>query len=199
MSMRTHQLVAPKGATVFSPGQACPGFVVLRQGSIRVSLTSENGREVVLYRVTPGEVCLQTFSCLINDETYRAEGVAETDLEGYIIPVEAFQAKLNDDPEFRDRVFSSVAKRFTDFEQLVEDVALIGFDARLARTLLKLRDGDDTVHATHEQLARETASGRAFVSRRLAEFAHAGVVELGRGSVHLSDIGQLTQIAADIG
>ena len=69
---------------------------------------------------------------------------------------------MAEDAEFRDGIFSSIARRFGDFEQLVEDVALIGFDARLARALLRLRNGSTRVAATHEQLATETASGRAF-------------------------------------
>lgn len=197
MNMRTRQLSVPKGTTVFAPGQPCPGFVVLNKGTIRVSLTAENGREVVLYRVHPGDICLQTFSCLINDEAYRAEGVAESDLEGLVIPAGAFHVRLAEDPEFRDRVFSAVAHRFSDFEQLVEDVALTGFDARLARVLLRLRDASGEVHATHEELAHETASGRAFVSRRLAEFASNGVVALGRGSISVLNSDRLEQIAAD--
>ena len=196
--MHTRRLSAPQGTVLFSPGQPCPGFVVLKSGTIRVSLTSANGREVVLYRVHPGDICLQTFSCLINEEAYRAEGVAESDLEGQIIPAEAFHLRLAEDPEFRDQVFSAVAHRFSDFEQLVEDVALTGFDARLARVLLRLRDASGQVHATHEQLAHETASGRAFVSRRLADLAANGVVELGRGSITVQDSDQLEQIAADI-
>lgn len=198
MSDRTHQLSVAKGKHVFSPGQACPGFVVLRHGTIRVSLTSENGREVVLYRVHPGDICLQTFSCLINEETYQAEGVAETDLEGYVIPAAIFHTKLANERDFRDQVFSAVAHRFSDFEQLVEDVALIGFDQRLARVLLRLRQEDNSVNATHEQLARETASGRAFVSRRLAALGRDGVVKLGRGTIFLLDIARLEHIAADI-
>jgi CRP/FNR family transcriptional regulator len=50
---------------------------------------------------------------------------------------------------------------------------------------------------THEQLATETASGRAFVSRRLAEFARAGLVAPGRGWIDLSDVRGLERIAAD--
>ena len=197
MSIRTRRLSLPKGAVVFAPGDPCPGFVQLETGTIRVSLAAENGREVVLYRVQPGDVCLQTFSCLINDAPYRAEGVAETDLTGTLLPPEAFHARLGEDATFRAAIFSSVARRFGDFEQLVEDVALIGFDARLARTLLRLRDGDDRVAATHDRLATETASGRAFVSRRLADFARQGLVVPGRGWIDLTDIAGLERIAAD--
>lgn len=197
MNQRPRQLSLPKGARVFAPGDPCPGFVVLDEGTIRVSLTSASGREVVLYRVRPGDVCLQTFSCLINRSTYRAEGVAETDISGVILPPSLFQQRLAGDEPFRDGVFSSVARRFGDFEQLVEDVALTGFDARLARALLRLRDAKNRVNVTHEQLAVETASGRAFVSRRLAELAKAGLVVAGRGSIDIADIAGLERIAAD--
>jgi CRP/FNR family transcriptional regulator len=197
MSTRMRRISLPKGARVFSPGDPCPGFVLLESGTIRVSLAAENGREVVLYRVQPGDVCLQTFSCLINHGTYRAEGVVETDLSGTLLPPDLFQARMAEDADFRADIFGSVARRFGDFEQLVEDVALIGFDARLARALLRLRKGADRVSATHEQLAVETASGRAFVSRRLAEFARDGLVEPGRGYVDLTDIPGLERIAAE--
>lgn len=197
MTTRLRRISLPKGSRVFSPGEPCPGFVLLDSGTMRVSLSAGNGREVVLYRVQPGEVCLQTFSCLINHTTYRAEGVAETDLSGILLPPGMFRARMAEDAEFRDGIFASVARRFDDFEQLVEDVALIGFDARLARTLLRLRDGSGRVPATHEQLATETASGRAFVSRRLAEFARMGLVAPGRGVIDLTDIAGLERIAAD--
>jgi CRP/FNR family transcriptional regulator len=197
MEHRTHPLKVPKGTTLFSPGQACPGFVVLRSGTIRVTLTAENGREVVLYRVRPGDVCLQTFSCLVTGEPYKAEGVAETDLTGDIVPPAAFEARLSESPEFRGLVFGAVAHRFAEFERLLEDVALTGFDARLARALLALADDDGTITATHEALATEIASGRAVVSRRLAAFAKDGIVTLTRGQVHITDRAKLEQIAAD--
>jgi CRP/FNR family transcriptional regulator, anaerobic regulatory protein len=197
MSLRPRRLALPKGARVFSPGEPCPGFVLLEEGTIRVSLTAGNGREVVLYRVQPGDVCLQTFSCLINHETYRAAGVAESDLAGVLLPPALFHERMAADADFRAGIFTSVARRFGDFEQLVEDVALIGFDARLARALLRLRDVEGRIVATHEQLAVETASGRAFVSRRLAEFARQGLVRPGRGSIDVTDVAALERIAAD--
>lgn len=199
MATTSNRLRVPKGTTVFTPGQPCPGFVLLRQGTIRVTLVAENGREIVLYRVRPGDVCLQTFSCLINSETYSAEGLAETDLEGTLLPPGAFRERLSDDPAFRNMVFTAVARRFADFEQLVEDIALIGFDARLARALLRLRDAANRVSITHEALAGEIASGRAVVSRRLADFAQRGLVDLGRGTINVTDVTRLERIAAEDG
>lgn len=182
---------------LFRPGQACPGFVRLRKGTLRVTLTAANGREVVLYRVAPGDVCLQTFSCLTDGRSYSAEGTAETDIEGEVMPHALFRMKMAEDPGFRTEVMQAVARRFSDFEQLVEDVALIGFDARLARVLLRLAHAGDKITITHDSLAAETASGRAFVSRRLADFARRGLVKTGRGHLTLLDPVGLERVASE--
>ncbi len=183
------------GQTVFRQGQDCAGFVRLTKGAIRVSMTAANGREVVLYRVRPGEVCLQTFSCLVEGGNYSAEGVVEADLEGEMIPKAVFWRLMKEDDAFRSAVFAAVVQRFGDYQRLVEEVALTGFDTRLARVLLRLCDESGTVRATHGELAAETASGRAFVSRRLGEFAQKGMVVQGRGELRLLDLAGLRRIA----
>jgi CRP/FNR family transcriptional regulator len=190
------KFAAPKGAQIFQAGQACPGFVTLSEGSIRVTLTGPSGREVVLYRVRPGEVCLQTLSCLISDEPYGAEGVAEADLVGELVPARAFRRKFAEDAEFRDRIMTSVSTRFAEYQQLVEDVALTSFDARLAKVLLRLASPQGKVLATHAELAAETASGRAYVSRRLAAFARKGWVAQQEDGVALTNTAELEHLAA---
>lgn len=197
MTDRRRPIQVPKGTTLFQPGQACPGLVLLDRGTIKVTLTAANGREVVLYRVRPGDMCLQTFACLVEGKTYSAEGVAESDLEGELVPPDQFRARLHSDDRFRELVFSAVANRFAEYERLIEDVALTGFDARLARCLLRLADADGRVSASHNALAVETASGRAFVSRRMAEFARQGLVEQHRGEILLIDLDGLERIAAE--
>ncbi|NRB33408.1 MAG: Crp/Fnr family transcriptional regulator [Rhodobacteraceae bacterium] len=167
---------APRATAIFQPGQPCPGFVILSQGTIRVSLTRASGRDVVLYRVTPGDVCMHTLSCRIDPHAFAADGVAETDLKGPLVPAETFHQKLAEDAAFRDMILRSVSARFAEYKQLIEDVALMHFDARLAKALLRLTGPDRTMRATHADLASETASGRAYVSRRLAECARQGWV-----------------------
>ena len=191
------RFAAPKGKVLFQPGQPCSGFILLSEGTIRVTLTGSSGREVVLYRVGPGDVCLQTFSCLVTDRDYGAEGVAETDLEGEMVPAEQFRTRLADDDAFRARIMDAVARRFVEYQQLVDDIALTGFDARLAKALLRLAGADGKVHATHAALAAETASGRAYVSRRLAEFARRGLVRQDEDGIAVLETDSLHRIAAE--
>jgi len=169
----------------------------LTQGTVRVSLTAANGREVVLYRVGPGDVCLQTFACLTDGRTYSAEGIAETALVGEVIPHAGFRSAMTRDDAFRTEILTAVARRFGDYEQLVEDVALTGFDARLARVLLRLVDDQGHLAITHDALAAETASGRAFVSRRLRELSRLGLLETHRGGLKILDRKKLIAVSHD--
>lgn len=190
-----HALTCKAGTVLFRPDDPCRGFVSVETGAIRVMLTAENGREIVLYRVQPGEICLQTFNCLIGDQPYSAEGVAEGDLKATIIPPEEFRRRIAEDAAFRDQIFSAVALRFSDLEQLVEDVALTGLSARLARLLLRRADPSGRVEATHLELAVEAGSGRAVVSRMLGHFADDALVSLTRGHIVIVDKAALERLA----
>ncbi|NLR72157.1 Crp/Fnr family transcriptional regulator [Novosphingobium sp. ERN07] len=183
------------GSMLFHAGQACSGFVVVHSGTIKVMLTAENGREIILYRVGPGEVCLQTFGCLVNGTSYSAEGKAETDLEIEIIPVGEFQRLVVQDANFRQQLFAAVASRFADLERLVEDVALSPIETRMARALLRMMDNEGQVTATQESLATEIGSVREVVSRQLNGFARDGLVELARGHITVLDPKRLVQLS----
>lgn len=189
----------PQGTVLFRPEAECAGFVVVHAGSVKVSLTAENGREIVLYRVRPGEICLQTFGCLVNHTSYSAEGVAETDLELEVIPAGEFRRRVADEAPFREQLFSAVAARFADLERLVEDVALSSVAERLARALLRLAGDGAMIDATHEALATEIGSARAVISRQLGAFQRDGLIEITRGHIALlrrADLQELAHLAA---
>jgi CRP/FNR family transcriptional regulator len=189
------KLSAPAGHVLFRPHDGCQGFIALTRGVIRVALASAGGREIVLYRVHPGEICLQTFSCLVQDKPYAAEGVAEESVEAFLISPAAFTRLMTESADFRAAVLDSVAGRFADFEQVVETLAFSGLEQRVAAALLRLADAEGVVHATHEALASEIGSAREAVSRQLGLFARQGLVTLARGRVELQRRDALSRLA----
>ena len=192
-----NRITIAKGTRLFHPGHDCQGNVVVHEGAIRVSITAENGREIVLYRVRPGDVCLQTFSALVHGSLYTAEGLAETDLVIDIVPPHAFQDLVVKDDAFRARFFGAVADRFSDLERLVEDVALTGIPARLARTLLRMADSQDAVNLSHEALAIEIGTAREVISRQLATFSRSDLISGTRGVIQLVSRPGLKALAGD--
>jgi len=189
-------LSLPAGAVVFRPGSECPGFVVVKSGSIRVTLVSEEGREVVLYRVRPGEICLQTFACLSRGATYAAEGVVETPVDGVLIPPAQFQKLVSESGAFRSAVFEAIAARFSEFEHVVETLAFTGIESRVASALLLLAGDGHLVTATHHDIATEIGSAREVVSRQLKLLAQSGAIAMSRGHIEILDKGKLSQISS---
>lgn len=184
----------PAGACVFSEHQPCAGFPLLLDGSIKVVKQASSGRELLLYRVTPGGSCIISSSCLLGHTDYNARGIAETDLTLRLIPAGTFWRLMAEHVPFRDFVFNLLADRISELMQLVEEVAFARLDQRLARLLMAHQD--DVLRVTHQQLADELGSVREIVSRLLKGFAEQGLVSLGREHLAIVNRDELRKLAA---
>ncbi|WP_158045600.1 Crp/Fnr family transcriptional regulator [Skermanella pratensis] len=194
---RQAALVQMKAGTVlFRPGDACANFLIVLEGSVRVHLLSELGREIVLYRVGSGSTCILTTSCLIGNEDYSAEGVTETAVSAVALPKAAFDTLITRSGVFRDFVFRSFGARLTDLMRLVSEVAFGRIECRLAEALINHAPAGGAVPLTHQALATELGTAREVVSRQLKEFEHRGLVGLGRGRLEVLDPDGLRYLAA---
>lgn len=174
----------PAGTVLFEPGTRCEGFPLVVDGSVRVSASSEGGREIVLYRVTPGEGCILSGGCLLGHDSYRARGLAETDVTLARIPPLLFQSLLVQSEPFRRFVFDMYGTRLAEVMELLEEVAFRKLDTRLARLLVQR---GPVIETTHQALADELGSVRVFVSRLLRSFEERGWVLLERERVTVTD------------
>jgi CRP/FNR family transcriptional regulator len=183
----------PAGTQLFAERQPCQGFPLLLEGSIKVVKTAASGREMLLYRVEPGESCIITSSCLLGHAPYTARGETETPATLLILPSGIFDRLVAEQAQFRDFVFHLFSERLAELMQLVEEVAFHRLDQRLAKLLLA-KPGE-TLHATHQQLAEELGSVREIVSRLLKGFAAQGLVSLGREQIAILDRSGLKALA----
>lgn len=186
-------LEAPAGTVMFESSSPCRVFPMLFEGTIRVVKAAENGRELLLYRVAPGESCILTSSCLLGNSAYSARGVAETDLSGLVISKPIFTRLVEQHPPFRDYIFGLFATRLSDLMLLVEEVAFRRLDQRLAGILLA--KGMPVVNVTHQSLADELGSAREMVSRLLKSFEEQGWVTLGRQQITVANPVALKSLA----
>lgn len=187
----------PRGSRIFGPGQSPSSYLLLLEGDIRVSQVSDSGREIVLYRVLPGESCALTTACLLGGEDYQAEAVAETDIEAVSLPRATFDAMITRSPQFRHFVFAAFSHRITDLFKLVDEIAFQRIDVRLAHKLIELADAHGELAMTHAQLATELGTAREVVSRHLHELQRRGWVSSGRGTITLIDAAALRRLAGE--
>jgi len=165
---------------MFDIGSPCQSFIALTYGSLRVTKPTSSGREILLYRVQPGEYCIMTATCLLGESAYPARGVAEADLIGYSLPRTLFMTLIEQVPAFRASVFSLLAQRMAHLMDLIEDIAFSKMDQRLAALLLTK---GPIIKITHQELADELGSAREVISRILKTFEAHGFLQLGRGYI----------------
>ena len=184
-----------KGYQVFGPENVPDSLIFLYEGAIRVSQTSGNGRDIVLYRVDAGESCVLTTACMLAEEAYNAEGIAETNIKVVALPKMSFDRLVAEEPAFRSFVFAAYSRRLIDLLRVVDDVAFGRIDVRLAERLLMLAGEDKEVAATHQEIASELGTAREVISRVLHDFQKRGLISQSRGRIALSDKSSLRAIA----
>jgi len=183
---------APGGAVLFDAGVACQALPLVLEGRIRVSKRAENGREIRLYGVHPGELCIVTVSCLLGGSAYPATGIADSEVSALALPRPLFMRLTAEHAAFRDMVFGLFADRLTGLMTLVEEVTFQKLDQRLAAWLASR---GPLILASHQDIAQELGSVREIVSRLLKQFEEQNLVRLGRERIEVLDPVGLKKLA----
>lgn len=186
----------PKGAHIHD-GQECTGVILVKSGCLRVYLLSETGKEVTLYRLNPGDICMLSASCVLQSITFDVFVDAEEDSECLVTASSAFSAVAENHPAVKIFALETAVSRFSDVMWVMQQILFMNFDRRLAIFLLDemARTGDDTLHLTHEQIARNMGSAREVVSRMLKYFSSEGMTDVSRKGIKILNKQALQQLA----
>jgi CRP/FNR family transcriptional regulator len=191
LAHETQQATVPAGTVLFQEGAPCRGFPLVLSGAVRVARGSPGGRTLELYRVTPGELCVVSTSCLFGQLPLTAHGQTTETTELVLLSPAGFERWVRHEP-FRRFVFGVFADRLADLMALVEAVAFQRLDQRLAHALL---GHGPRVHTTHQALADELGTVREIVTRLLKRFERAGWVGLARERIDVLDSAALRAMA----
>ena len=175
----------PAGTQILHQGDECQNYFLLVEGSVKIFARSANGREVVLYHVTPGKICVLTTTCLLGDKHFPAEAEAETALSVRMMPKRRFDELMEKSAEFRQQVFNNFGQRIGSLIETIEKLALETLEQRLAKYLLL--QPCNPVQVTHQHIAAEIGTAREVVSRHLKRFEGMGWVKLDRSSINITD------------
>ena len=167
----------------------CTGILLVLSGELRSYFLSEDGREVTLYRLLPGSLCILSASCVLETITFDVSIDAEVDTDLLVVRADVFN-RLTKENIYMDRdVHKEAVARFSDVMWTMQQVLFMKLDRRLAIFLTEevLDRGADTLRMTHDQIARHVGSAREVITRMLKYFAAEGLVELDRGTVTVTD------------
>lgn len=178
-----------KGEIIHRGESDCIGVLIVKSGSLRTYMLSEEGKEVTLFRPRQGDVCVLSASCILRNITFDVHIEADEDSEIIIINSNDFQKVCDENIYAENFSYKVTTDRFSDVMWAMEQILFMSFDKRLAIFLLdeSAKNGSDFISLTHEQIAKYTGSAREVVSRMLKYFANEGYVEVSRKGVKLLD------------
>ena len=187
-----------KGAHVHSPTENCVGILLLRSGQLRAYILSEEGRDVTLYRLFKGEVCILSASCVLDAVTFDVHIDAEEPVDALCIGAGAFKRVMDENVYVRCYAYQMTAESYSETMWAMQQVLFMSADRRLAIFLVDelAKTGGPDLHLTHDQMARYMGSAREVVSRMLKYFAQEGLVRLWRGGLTVLDKPRLQRLAA---
>ena len=183
--------------TTIHDGSECSGVFFIRSGCLRVYMMSDKGKDITLYRLYPGDMCMLSASCVLKTITFDVMIDAEEDSECYVISGPAFAAVSENNPKIKIFSLETAVGRFSDVMWVMQQILFRGMDPRLAIFLSdeSARIDSDIIPLTHEQIARYMGSAREVVTRMLKYFAGEGIVEVSRKGVRILDKKRLRELA----
>ncbi|MGQ0673146.1 MAG: Crp/Fnr family transcriptional regulator [Hyphomicrobium sp.] len=176
-----------EGAVAYHQGGECANYLMCLEGGTRAFKTSSTGRELLIYRVSPGSTCAFTTQCLLAGGTFPAESVAEAPTRMAALPAETFHRLMEVSTPFRRFVLDDYSQLLASMISLVDEVAFDSLDRRLARRLIAEAQSDGSVSKTHQQLALDLGSVREVISRYLADWERRGWIVTSRGRIEIVD------------
>jgi CRP/FNR family transcriptional regulator len=160
---------------------------IVLKGSLKVMRTEEDGREILLYYILPGESCIMSFLAGLNEDTSKVKAVVEEEAEILLIPLDKASQLLRTNPQWVDFIFKLYHKRFEELLNVVNAVAFQKLDVRVLDALSKKVASAKTneLHITHQQVADELGTSREVISRVLKQMEHEKLVVLSRNKITL--------------
>lgn len=186
------------GAMVHSGGGDCLGLLAIREGQLRVFFLSEEGREVTLYRLFEGDICLFSASCVMKNIQFDLMIQAEKETSFWVIPAPVYQSISQRSAPLANYTSELMASHFSEVMWLMEQILWGSMDRRLAAFLLEESnlEGSDRLALTHERIANHLGTAREVVTRMLRYFQSEGMVRLARGTVEIRDRKGLEQLSS---
>lgn len=192
----SYAVTYPKGKHIHD-GSECSGVIFVCSGSLRLYMMSEEGKDITLYRLHRGDMCMLSASCVINAITFDVFIDAEEDSECYVISGTAFAAVSERNPDMKIFALETAVSRFSDVMWVMQQILFMSVDKRLAIFLSDeaSRIGSDMITLTHGQIACDIGSAREVVSRMLKYFSNEGIVEVSRKGIKIVDKKRLRGLA----
>ncbi len=177
------------GEIILDFGQSIDVIPLVLTGSIKVLREDEEGNEILLYYLEPGQACATSITCCVSGHRSNVMAVAEDDTEYLGIPVQYSEEWLVKYKTWKNFVMNTYAERFEEMLKAIDQLAFKKMDERLSKYLhdkAELHENSE-IHISHQEIAYDLNTSREVISRLLKQLERMGAIKLGRNRIILLD------------
>lgn len=178
------------GMVLFNEGDYVKNLPIVLSGSIKIVRESEDGKEIYLYSIRPGESCLMSFLGAISHEKSKVRAIVEEKSELLLIPSDIAAKWIDEYPSWNKFILQLYNKRLEELLDTVNAIAFQKMDQRILEALSRRykATGNKEITVTHQQLADELGTHREVVSRLLKQLEKDKKVILSRNRITINQL-----------
>jgi CRP/FNR family transcriptional regulator, cyclic AMP receptor protein len=197
--MKTRRVA--RGNTIFAKGDPGTGLMGVLAGTVKVSVASADGKDIVLNLFHEGEVFGEI--ALLDGRPRTADAIAMSDCELVVIERRDFVPFLSSHPDVMLKFIEILCSRLRRTSEQVQDITFLNLPTRLAKTLLQLtaaEDGSATTRkaaVTQREISQMIGISRESTNKQLRAWAKRGWIRLERGGVNVVAPDKLAAIATE--
>lgn len=179
-----HQV--PAGAELMHIGSYIKVIPLVTEGTLKVLRDDDQGGELLLYYIHPGQSCAMTLNCCLSNLPSEVRAVAEEDSNFIAVPADMMDDLMRF-TSWKNFVMQTYRSRFNELLEAVDSIAFMQLDQRLVKYLEEKAEaqGSRELQATHQEVAADLHSSREVVSRLLKQLERKGTIRLGRNRIKL--------------
>lgn len=173
-----------EGENIMKTGQNIRSTLLVLNGVIKVSREDENGKEIFMYHLEPGQACALSILCAAQNQTSEIKATAVKATEILAIPIQYVDQWMKEHKSWYQFVLATYRERFEELLNTIDAIAFTGMDKRLEHYLKKqVKQMGNNIKITHQEIAHDLNSSREVVSRLLKKMETKGWLIIHRNSI----------------
>jgi CRP/FNR family transcriptional regulator len=182
-----------EGEDLMKSGQNIKSTILIKEGLVKVYREDEEGNEIFMYHLEPGQACALSIMCAVQNRTSEIKAKAVKPTEVFAIPIHYIDKWMKEYKSWYQFVLSTYRARFEELLNTIDAIAFKNMDERLVMYLKKHTEisNNKIITVTHAQIATELSTSREVISRLLKKLAERGLIKVNRQNIEVIDLKNL--------
>ena len=188
-----------RGSTLFSKGDPGNSLYAVISGTVKMSVSSPDGRNAILNIVGPGEIFGEM--ALLTGRERSADAIANSSCELFVIDRREFIPFVKSQPTLAMKFIELLCERLRQTSDQVEQIILQNLPGRLASALLRLTEKHKlepqgrTIAITQQEISEMVGMTRESINKQLRAWAARDWVRLEHGAIVVLNAETLRELA----